>query len=52
MGLYFSRTHILRYWAEPPDLHRQTNRLSRRIRIGAAQRALSRNNGEGFLAPG
>ena len=27
MGLYFSRTHILRYWAEPPDLHRQTNRL-------------------------
>ena len=32
-----------------PDQHRQTNRLDRRMRIGAAQRELSRNN---FLAPG
>ena len=28
-----------------------TNRLSRRMRIGAAQRKLSRNHGERFLAP-
>ena len=45
-------SHILRYWAGTPDQHRQTNRLYRRMRIGAAQRELSRNNGERFLAPG
>ena len=31
---------------------RTTNRLYRRMRIGAAQRKLSRNYGERFLAPG
>ena len=44
--------HILRYWAGTPDQHRQTSCLYRRMRIGAAQRELSRNNGERFLAPG
>ena len=34
------------------DQHRQTNRLYRRMRIGAAQRELSRSNGEQFLTPG
>ena len=47
-----SRPHILRYWAGTSDQHRQTNRLYRRMRIGAAQRELSRNNGELYLAPG
>ena len=42
----------LALWAGAPDLHRQTDRLYRRIRIGAAQRELSRNNGERFPAPG
>ena len=50
--LHLSRYHISRYWAGNPDQHRQTNRLYRRMRIGAAQRKLSRNNGERFLAPG
>ena len=52
MDLHLSRSHILRYWAGTPDQHRQTNSLYRRVRIGAAQRELSRNNGERFLAPG
>ena len=52
MDLHLSRPHILRYWAGTPDQHRQANRLYRRMRIGAAQRELSRNNGERFLAPG
>ena len=52
MDLQLSRTHILRYWAGTPDQHRQANRLCRRMRIGAAQRELSRNNGEPFLTPG
>ena len=51
MDLHRSRSHILRCWAGNPDQHRQTNRLCRRKRIGAAQRELSRNNGERFLAP-
>ena len=46
MDLHLSRSHILRYWAGTPDQHRQTNRLYRRMRIGAAQREVSRNNGE------
>ena len=50
--LHLSRTHILRYCAGTLDQHRQTNHLYRRMRIGAAQRELSRNNGERFLAPG
>ena len=49
MDLQLSRTHILRYWAGTPDQHRQNNRLYRRIRIGAAQRELSRNNDVRFL---
>ena len=52
MDLHLSRSHILRYWAGTPDQHRQTNRLYRRMRIGAAQREPSRNNGERILAPG
>ena len=52
MDVDLSRPHILRYWAGTPDQQRQTNRLYRRMRIGAAQRELSRNNGERFLAPG
>ena len=52
MDLHLSRSHVLRYWAGTPDQHRHTNRLYRRMRIGAAQRELSRNNGERFLAPG
>ena len=51
MDLHLSRSHILRYWAGTPDQHRQTNRLYRQMRIGAAQRELSRNNGKRLLAP-
>ena len=43
---------MLLYWAGTPNQHRQANRLYRRMRIGAAQRELSRSNGERFLAPG
>ena len=52
MDLHLSRSHILRFWAGAPDQHRQTNRFYRRMRIRAAQRAFSRNDGERFLAPG
>ena len=52
MDLDLSRSHILRYWAGIQDQHRQTNRLYRRMRIGAAQPQTSRTNGERFLAPG
>ena len=52
IDLQLSQAHILGYWAGTPDQHRQTNRLYRRMRIGAAQRELSRNNRERFLAPG
>ena len=52
MDLHLSRSHSLRYWAGIPDQHRQTNRLHHRMRIGAAQRELSRNNAERSLAPG
>ena len=52
IDLQLSRTHILRYWAGTPDQRRQTNRLYRWMRIGAAQRQPCRNNGERFLAPG
>ena len=46
MDLHFYRPHRLGYWAGTPDQHRQPNRLYCRMRIGAAQRKLSRNNGE------
>ena len=52
MDLHLSRSHILRYRAGILDQHRQTNRLYRRMQIGAAQRELSSNNRERFLAPG
>ena len=52
LGLHLSHPHLLCYWAGTPGQHRQTNRLYRRTRIGAAQLKLSRNNGERFLAPG
>ena len=52
MGVQLSRHAILRYWAGTPNQHRQANRLYSRMRIGAAQRELSRGNGERFLASG
>ena len=52
MDLRLPRRDFLRYWASTPNQHRQTNRLYRRLRVGAAQRELSRTNGERFLAPG
>ena len=52
MDLQLFRHEILRYWAGTPNQHRQTNRLYRLMRIGAAQRELSGNNGERFLAHG
>ena len=51
MDVQLSRTHILRYWAGTPDQHHQINGLYRRLRIGAAQRELSQNNGERFWRP-
>ena len=50
--LQLHRPHILRYWSGTPSQHRQTNRLYRQMRIGAAHRELSRSRGEIFLAPG
>ena len=52
MDLQDFRPHILRYWSGTPTQHRQTNRLYRQMRIGAARRELSRSRGEIFLAPG
>ena len=51
MDLQISHSHILRYWAGTPDQYRQTNCLYRRMRIGAEQRELSRNDGEHFFVP-
>ena len=48
MDLQLSHTHILHYWAGTPDQNRQTNCLYLRMRIDAAQRELSRNNGDRF----
>ena len=45
MDLHLSSPHTLRYWTGTPDQHHQTNHLYHRMRIGAAQRELSRNNG-------
>ena len=52
MDLQLSRHTILRYWAGTPNQHRQTNGLYRGVRIGEAQRELSRSRGERSLAPG
>ena len=51
MDLQYSRTHILRCLAGTPDQHRQTNRLYRRMCIGAAQCELSRNKENVFGRP-
>ena len=50
MDLQLSRQQILLCWAGTPKQRRQTNHLYRQMRIGAAQRELSRANGERFLA--
>ena len=50
--LQLSLQQVLLYWAGTPNQHRETNRLYRQIRIGAAQRELSRANGECFMAFG
>ena len=52
MDPQLSRHEILCYWAGTPNQRRQTHRLCRQMRIGAAQRKLSRSNGERFLASG
>ena len=52
MDLQHSRQHILHYWASTPLQHQQQNRLYRRIRVGAAQRELSRDQGARFVSPG
>ena len=52
MDLHLFHHEILRYWAGTPNKHRQTSRLYRRMRIGAAQRERSRKYGERFLAHG
>ena len=52
MDFQLSRQHMLLYRAGPPNRHRQTNRLYRRMTIRAAQRELSWGNGKRFLAPG
>ena len=52
MDLQLPRQPILLYWAGTTNQQRQTNRPYRQMRIGAAQRELSRANGERFLAPG
>ena len=52
MDLQHSRQHILHYWAGTPLQHQQANRLYRRMRVGAAQRELSRDQGARFLSPG
>ena len=52
MDLKLFGHEILRYWVGTPNQHRQTNRPYGRVRIGDAQRDLSRSNGERFPAPG
>ena len=45
IDLQLSRSPILRYWAGTTDQYRQTNRLHRRMRMRAAQRALPQTRG-------
>ena len=52
MDPQLSRHEMLRYWAGTPNQHRQINRLYRPMRIGVAQRELSRSSGECLLIPG
>ena len=46
MDLLLFRLKFSRYSAGTPNQHHQTNRMYRQMRIGAAQRKLSRNNDE------
>ena len=50
MNLQHSR--LLQIWAGTPLQHKQENRLYRRMRVGAAQRELSRDQVAGFLSRG
>ena len=50
--LQHHRLHILRYWSGTPSQDRQSNRVYRQMRIGAAHREITRARGEIFLAPG
>ena len=52
VDLQHSRQHILYYWAGTPLQYQQENRLCRRMRVGAAQRKLSRDQGARVLSPG
>lgn len=52
MDLNDWRKQILLYWLGNPDQHKQTNRLYRRMRVGAAARELARSNGERTTSPG
>ena len=52
MDLQHFRQHVLLYWAGSPLQLQQPNRLYRRMRVGAAQRELSRDQGNLFLYPG
>ena len=49
IDLQLFRHELFRDWTGTPNQHRQTNRLYRRILIGAAQRELSRRNGERYF---
>ena len=48
MDLQHSQQHILHYWAGTPLQHQQANRLYRRMRVGAAQREISQDEGARF----
>ena len=52
MDLSNWRRHVLLYWLGTPDQHRQTNRLYRQMRIGAAARELARMTGARITSPG
>ena len=52
MDLQHFRQHILQYWGGIPLQLQQANRLHRRMRVGAAQRELSRDQGVRLLPPG
>ena len=52
MDLLLFRLELSRYSAGTPNQHRQTNRMYRQMRIGAAERHFFRNNDECFLAHG
>ena len=52
MELLLFRLELSRYSAGTPNQHRQTNRMYRQMRIGAAERICFRNNDECFLAHG